>query len=112
MAAKTTYLYKISVGHSKPEKVVFCYARNADTAIKGYKQIFKDEKYDYYSAVMFGNADRKRHPGPFEIMTKEEADIVINKKLADADAYSNRREPMIPRVIPSGEFVPVEGAVT
>ncbi len=100
MAIKNTYIYKVSMGNGEDIKeVVFCYARNAEAARDGYKTVFKEKKYDKFHVVMFGEADIRVHPERFMPMPKDEVDYVIKRKLAEADAYAQRKTQSI-------EFIP------
>ena len=109
MATKSVYLYQVKMGHGdKDEEVAFCYARNAGCAVSGYKEIFKEKKYDSFKAKMFGEADIRIHDKPFEIMTKDEVDYVMKYGLGSADAYAQQKNPQPPA---GGTFVPVKGEI-
>ena len=92
MAEKNTYIYKVSMGKGNDvDEVAFCYARNKIAAREGYREIFRENKYDRFNVVMFGEADYKKHPEWFKPMPREEVDYVLRNKLADADAYAQRK---------------------
>lgn len=92
MAAKSTYVYRISMGHNgSAELTKYCYARNSSTAIHEYAEKYKDRKYDTFKAVMFAEASIRKHPGPFEEMPEDEVKIIEENNLANAPAYSMRK---------------------
>ena len=102
MASKCTYMYKCSMGYGNDIKeVAFCYARNKRSAREGYREIFKDKKYDKFEVVMFGEADINRHPERFMPMPKDEVDYVIRASLANAPFYAQRKA-----TPPQIDFVP------
>lgn len=93
MAARSTYIYKIDMGHNGSlERTEYCYARNSSTAIYEYQQKYKSEKYDTFKATMFAEADRRKHPGPFKEMPEDEVKIIKENKLATAPAYSMQKK--------------------
>lgn len=92
MANKSTYMYKIMMGHNGSiERTEYCYARNSSTALYEYQQKFKNEKYDTFKAVAFGMTNIKAHPGPFEEMLPDEVKAVKEGNYAAAPAYSIRK---------------------
>ena len=92
MATKSTYVYKIMMGHNDSiERTEYCYARNSSTALAEYTQKFKDEKYNTFKAVMFGEANRKKHPGPFEEMPEDEVKALKEHNIGNAPAYSMKK---------------------
>ena len=94
MAGRNTYLYKISMGkNGQIKEIAFAYGRNKKAVIKGYQEIFKEKKYDKFDAVMFGEADIKRHPEYFMPMPKEEVEYIMQQELAKAQAYAQRKLP-------------------
>ena len=106
MARRTTYIYKVIMGKNGIMKeIAHCYARNAKRAVEGMKELYKDQKYDNFKVVAFGEAEG--HNAPFEIMPPNEVATVLNNKLGEADKYSNRKDkaPFIPE---GAVFVPVE----
>lgn len=93
MAKKATYIYKIGMGYQDPnEEIAFVYARNSSYAINACQEQFKEKKYSCFKATMFGEADVKLHPGPVEAMSEEEIDLVIQNRIAEAEAYAQRKE--------------------
>lgn len=106
MATKSVYLYGITMGHgNKEEEVAYCYARNAGIAVDSFKEIYKEKKYDFFLAKMFGEADMRIHPKPFEPMSREEVEYISRHGLAKADAYAQRKTPL-----PNGEFISADKA--
>ena len=100
MATKNVYMYRVSMGYGNNMKeVAFCYARNADAARAGMRELFGEKKYDKYDVVMFGEADIHKHPDRFMPMSKDEVDYIMKAELAKADAYAQRKEQ-------SAEFIP------
>ena len=92
MATKSTYIYKIMMGHNGAiERTEYCYARNSSTALYEYQQKFRDKKYDTFKAVVFGETNIKKHPGPFEEMPDDEVKIITERNIASAPAYSMRK---------------------
>ena len=105
MAVKATYIYKVMMGHhGKIEKTCYCYARNATTAKAYYKEKMKDEKYDTFEVLAFGDADIKKHPGPIAEMPDDEVEHIEKRGLGKASRYSNRKDHR--DVLPQYEFVP------
>ena len=85
-------MYKVMMGHNgKYEKEAYAYARNSSVAIHNMNELFKDENYDSYKAVMFGEADFNKHPDPFEAIPQDEVDYIRKNGLAAADAYSYKK---------------------
>jgi len=108
MASKTTYIYRVEIGHNeKIEHTEYCYARNAKTAKEYYKEKYKENKYNIYNCVAFGDADSIKHPGPIEELPEDEVKYIRNNNLGTANAYSNRKDN---RIIEGGEFIPVSEA--
>lgn len=104
MSAKSVYLYQVTMGHDdREEETVYVYARNAGLAVDELKNMYKDKKYNTYRSKMFGQADIKVHPKPFEMMSNEEVAYILTHGLAKEKAYAQRNDSM-----PAGEFVPVD----
>lgn len=112
MAIKATYMYQVTMGHGdKEERVAYCYARNSGRAVDGMKQIFAEDKYDSFSCKMFGEADFRVHPEPFMPMSRDEVEIISKNNLANAAAYSQRKNVSVADLVQAlpagGEFIPV-----
>lgn len=112
MATKATYMYQITMGHgNKKEFTTYCYARNSGVAIENMKEIYKDKKYDSFTAKLFGEADILEHPEPFKVMSNKEIAYISKMHLADAPAYSMRKADSNGNSVPlNGEFIPAKGA--
>ena len=102
--AKTTYMYRVSMGRGKIDEISYCYARNSKTAREAYRELNKDKKYDTFEITMFGEALFAKHPEPFSLMPSDEIAYITQQKLAQEQAYAQRKAQPV-------EFVPVESEV-
>ena len=107
MAIRRTYLYRIELGHKgKIETTEFCYARNAHAAKEYYKEKYRDKRYDFFNAVVFGTADIAKHPGQFEELPSDEVDWLKAHNIGFAERYSLRYDN---KGVPAdAQFVPVD----
>ena len=80
----------------------FCYARNADVAVRNYRILHPE--YDTMRAVAIGYADNKKHPGPFEMMPDDEQEYLHRIRDNSDEKYAMRKGDGIPM---GGTFVPV-----
>lgn len=93
MARKTTYLYRVYMNKRNGVGITdYCYARNQQKAIEGFKQVYAEKKYDNFKAVCFAEADYEQHPDYFERMTAQEIKLIEEKNIASADKYSRRKQ--------------------
>ena len=98
MGAKRTFIYRIEMGyHPDVKEIAFCYARNSDFAVDNMKLIFKDRRYNMFKAYKLGETDYKKHPGPFEVLPKDEEDYLRKIRSTVGEEYAERRY-NIPRV--------------
>ena len=105
MASRTTYIYRVLLGkNGTVKKIEYCYARNAKTAEAYYKEKYKEEKYDMFMAVAFGDADTNYHPGPIEELPEDEVEYIQKNNLGNAEKYSYRKDE-------KGMFIPVGESV-
>ena len=89
MSQKKTYIYRMLIGNNNilPEVDIFMYARNAETAKTYCKNIYKDKKYDSYTAIKVGLS---RTLQDTQIMQQYEADQLRNSIASKSDKYSER----------------------
>ena len=102
---KTTYIYRVELGHAGVFEVKeYCYARNKKVAEAYYKEKYRDRKFDSFRAIAFGDVDFARHPGPIEELPQDEVNYILSHNLGMAEAYSNR----VDRIPAANTFVPKE----
>lgn len=93
MAVKTTYIYRVEFRNNDELKETrFCYARNASVIKEEYRNLCKEYKYNHMDIIVFGAANIKKHPGPFEEMPQDEVNYLLSNNLGTANAYSNRKD--------------------
>ena len=108
MAQKMVYIYRVEMGkNGSVMETAYCYARNAKSAVDGFKTTRKAEKYDMFKAVSFADSDLKHHPLPFEVMPEDEVKIIKERGLGTAEKYSNRRDNRGPQIPKDAVFTPV-----
>lgn len=124
MSDKRTFIYRVEMGHHPDVKeITFCYARNKDCVLEHMKTIFKDRHYNMFRTYKLGETDPRKHPGPFEILPKDEEQYLRKIRSTVGEEYADRRRD-ISRVYedfssstecgdavqqPEGEPVPTEG---
>ena len=92
MGAKITYIYRVEIGHHpEVEEIAFCYARNKDYAISSFQQIYKDRRYNLFRTYKVGEANNKKHPGPFELLPKDEEEYIRKIRSTVGEWYAERR---------------------
>lgn len=92
MSEKTTYIYKIEMGHyPNVEEVMFCYARNQNYVLEHFKKAYKDKHYNLFRTYKVGIADSIRHPGPFELLPKDEEEYIRKIRSTVGERYAERR---------------------
>lgn len=117
MSAKRTFIYRVEMGKfPEVKEIAFCYARNKDYAVDNMKVIFKDRHYDMFRAYKLGETDYIRHPGPFEVLPKDEEEFLRRTKSTVGEEYAERRR-NIPRILEDSDLdgergVPVQGENT
>lgn len=104
MSEKITYIYRIEMGHHpNVEEIAFCYARNKECAVSNFQKIYKDRHYNLFRTYKVGEADRRRHPGPFELLPKDEEEYIRKIRSTVGEWYAERRN-NISRVLESIDF--------
>lgn len=92
MGAKRTFIYRVEMGHyPNVEEIAFCYARNKDFVVNSMRVIFKDRRYDMFKAYKLGETDYRKHPGPFEVLPKDEEEYLRRTKSTVGEEYAERR---------------------
>lgn len=92
MSEKITYIYRIEMGHHpNVEEIAFCYARNKDCAVANFQTIYKDRRYNLFRTYKVGMADNKKHPGPFELLPKDEEEYIRKIRSTVGEWYAERR---------------------
>lgn len=92
MSEKTTYIYKIEMGHyPNVEEIMFCYARNQNYVLSHFKKAYKDKHYNLFKTYKVGIADSLRHPGPFELLPKDEEEYIRKIRSTVGERYAERR---------------------
>ena len=92
MSEKITYIYRIEMGHHpNVEEIAFCYARNKDCAVANFQTIYKDRRYNLFRTYKVGMADNKKHPGPFELLHKDEEEYIRKIRSTVGEWYAERR---------------------
>lgn len=92
MSEKMTYIYRIEMGHHpNVEEIAFCYARNKDYVIDNFHMIYKDRQYNLFRTFKVGMADVKKHPGPFELLPKDEEEYIRKIRSTVGERYAERR---------------------
>lgn len=98
MSAKRTFIYRMEMGqYPDVAEIAFCYARNSDIATENMKIIFMDRRYNMFKAYKLGETDYKKHPGPFEVVPKDEEEYLRKIRSTVGEEYAERRH-NIPRV--------------
>ena len=106
MAKRATYLYKVIMQRGNGSEITeYCYARNKDCAVKGYKEIYKVEKFDCFNVINFAEADYDMHPEYFKPLSADEVEMVKKNNLAAAGAYRRIRDGS---EMKGGEFITKE----
>ncbi len=101
---KQTFIYRIELGRNgRAYRTKYCYARNAKTAEKYYREKYHEEKYDMFKAVVFGEADILKHPGPFEELPDDEVKYILANQIGSEDAYAYRKNVLPPEFVPVSE---------
>lgn len=104
MSAKITYIYRVEMGHHpNVEEIAFCYARNKECAVSNFQKIYKDRRYNLFRTYKVGEADNKRHPGPFELLPKDEEEYIRKIRSTVGEWYAERRN-NISRILESIDF--------
>lgn len=92
MSTKITYIYRVEMGHHpNVEEIAFCYARNKECAVSNFQKIFKDQRYNLFKTYKVGMTDNKKHPGPFELLPKDEEEYIRKIKSTVGESYAERR---------------------
>jgi hypothetical protein len=92
VSEKITYIYRVEIGHHpNVEKVEFCYARNSSYAIYNFQEIYKDQRYNMFKTYKVGEVDYKKHPGPFELLPKDEEEYIRKIRSTVGEEYAERR---------------------
>lgn len=92
MSEKITYIYRVEMGHyPNVEEIVFCYARNKDCAVDNFQTIYKDRRYNLFRTYKVGMANYKKHPGPFELLPKDEEEYIRKIRSTVGEWYAERR---------------------
>lgn len=92
MSAKSTFIYRVEMGnHPEVKEIAFCYARNSDVAVSSMQTIFKNRHYNMFKAYKLGETDYRKHPGPFEVLPKDEEEYLRKIKSTVGERYAERR---------------------
>lgn len=109
MSEKITYIYRVEMGHHpNVEEIAFCYARNKDYAIDNFQMIYKDRRYNLFRTFKVGMADSRKHPGPFELLPKDEEEYIRKIRSTVGEWYAERRN-NISGLFESAVFSPKRG---
>lgn len=93
MSEKITYIYRVEMGHHpNVEEIAFCYARNKDYAVDNFRKAYKDRHYNLFRTFKVGMADFKKHPGPFELLPKDEEEYIRKIRSTVGEWYAERRD--------------------
>ena len=92
MSEKITYIYRVEMGHHpNVEEIAFCYARNKEYAVDNFQMIYKDRRYNLFRTFKVGIANNKKHPGPFELLPKDEEEYIRKIRSTVGESYAERR---------------------
>lgn len=92
MSAKTTYIYRIEMGHyPNVDEIAFCYARNKEIVEENFKDISKKKNFNLFRVYKIGIADNRKHPGPFELLPKDEEAYIRKIRSTVGELYAERR---------------------
>ncbi len=89
---KKTYVYRIEMGHTSPEIIDFCYARNSKCAVEGMREIYKDSRFTRFDTYQVGEADIKLYSAPFEKIEGEHLAWLKRNRGKLGEKYSARKE--------------------